>query len=357
MEAKILQGDSLEVLKSLEAGSAQTCVTSPPYFGLRNYGVDGQIGLEKTPDEYIRKLVEIFREVRRVLKDDGTLWLNLGDSYASAWGSGGRINKIDNPSRTGRSDTVTGTGYKEKDLMMIPARVAIALQADGWYLRSEIVWAKPNPMPESVRDRPTKSHEMIYLLSKQPKYYYDYKAILEPANYDGRKDTRMKGAKKYPNGFVPPNVEALSLHVKGHERWSNKITGRTEKKMAGTGYGGDGKGLHGHSGYFDADGNLRTHQFADGIPARNKRDVWFVSTKPYRQAHFATFPTALIEPCILAGCPEGGWVLDPFNGSGTSGYVALKNNRNYIGIELNPSYIELTHKRLSELQMKLLEAQ
>lgn len=433
----LLEGDCLDVLKSLQSCSIQCVVTSPPYYGLRDYGTakweggelnchhldiyakaerernrkglannanaqdggnrlstvkngidkawqykyvcqkcgakrtDAQIGLEPTPEEYVEKLVVVFREVWRILKDDGTLWLNLGDSY---WGGKGQSGtrganrqemRFESRVSLNRGYQTLG-GHKEtrptdgkhetikpKDLIGIPWMVAFALRADGWYLRSEIVWQKTNPMPESVRDRPTKSHEKIFLLTKDKKYYYDFQAILEPAQYDGGKVTMMKGSIKYKNGFAPTNKNRNTLHVKGHERWSNKIVGRTEKKMSGTGYGGDGKGLHGHSGYFDADGNLRTHTFEDGIPARNKRDVWTISTKPYKEAHFATFPPALIEPCILAGSKEGDTILDPFNGSGTTGEVALKHNRNYIGCELNPEYIQMTKRRLHRVQSAL----
>lgn len=242
---------------------------------------------------------------------------------------------------------------KPKDLIGIPWMVAFALRVDGWYLRQDIIWQKSNPMPESVTDRCTKSHEYIFLMSKSRNYYYDYEAILEPANYDGRKATKMQGSKKYQNGFAPTDENPNTLHVKGHERWSRMI-GRTERKMEGTNYGGDGKGLHGHSGYYDKDGNPRFNQFEDGTPARNKRSVWTVNTKPYKEAHFATFPPELIEPCILAGSREGDTVLDPFNGSGTTGAVSVKYGRKYIGIEINPEYVKLTHKRLSEVQPILI---
>lgn len=290
----------------------------------------GELGAEPTPELYVEHLVQIFRELRRALKDDGTLWLNLGDSF---WGGKGQSGAnppeyIERRKARG-SNTLEGAQHcigkkgwtkpgdgkhaviKPKDLVGIPWMVAFALRADGWHLRSDIIWSKPNPMPESVRDRPTKSHEYIFLLTKSAKYYYDYEAILEPAAYDGRKDTMLKGSGKYANGFAPTGTNPQTMAERGHERWPNKIVGRTERKMQGTGYGGDRKGLHGHSGYFDADGNLRTH-VKDGIPARNKRTVWTVTTRPFKGAHFATFPEALIEPCILAGtsakgeCPKCG---------------------------------------------------
>lgn len=316
MKHQLIQGDCLEKLQTLQEQSVHCCITSPPYYGLRDYGVAGQVGLEDTPDEYVKKLVEIFREVRRVLRDDGTLWMNLGDSYcANATGSqgdgkstiaGGLKNQIE----AGKRPNKKGDGLKHKDLIGIPWMVAFALRADGWYLRSDIIWSKPNPMPESVQDRPTKAHEYIFLLSKSQSYYYDNEAIAEPAAYDGRKDTFMKGSNKYVDNFLPCAQSTNTLHASGHERW-------------------------------------KTNENGDRI--RNKRTVWTVTTKPYAEAHFATYPPDLIQPCVLAGCPEGGVVLDPFNGSGTTGQVALQNERRYIGIELNPEYIELTERRLSKV--------
>lgn len=287
--SKILQGDALNVLKTIESSSIQTCITSPPYFGLRDYGHKNQIGLEETPDAYVLKLVELFREVKRILKDDGTLWLNLGDSYG-----------------------------KEKQLIGIPWRVAFALQADGWVLRQDIIWAKPNSMPESVTDRCTKSHEYIFLLSKSPKYYFDNEAIKEIATgYDGRKDTMYHGGAKDMAGGK-------------HERWK-------KRKNADTNYGGNGSGLHNHSGY----SNLVNPY------VRNKRSIWTIPTKPYNGAHFATFPEALIEPMVLAGSAGGGIVLDPFMGAGTTAVVAKKLGRQYLGIELNPAYVKLAEERIA----------
>lgn len=400
MDYEILTGNVLEEIKKIADKSVQCCVTSPPYYGLRDYStgvwiggdtecthkrdskqskttitgqanlegaigdgickrcgakrIDEQIGLEETPELYIQKLTLVFREVHRAMADDGTLWVNIGDSYAA--------NRSYQVGQTVQGDTTTEdkrykgkgskvpSGMKQKDLIGIPWMLAFALRADGWYLRSDIIWNKPNPMPESVKDRPTKSHEYIFLLTKSEKYYYDYKAILEVANYDGRKEIAMKGSSKYADGFSPTeNMKANTLHTKGHARWSNKIQGRTERKMKGTGYGGDGMGLHGHSGYFDEDGKVRVHQFEDGVFARNKRSVWEVATKPYADAHFATYPPDLIEPCILAGSRKGDTVLDPFSGSATTGEVALTHHRKYIGIELNPDYVKLSHKRLSKV--------
>jgi len=305
--SEIIHGNCLEVLKSLDENSIDCCVTSPPYWGLRDYGVDGQLGLESTPDEYVQKLVEIFREVMRVLKDEGTLWLNLGDSYAGSNSAGIEDNKA---AGKGSRKTVVKErpnkvvkGLKPKDLVGIPWRVAFALQADGWYLRSDIIWYKPNAMPESVRDRPTKAHEYIFLMSKSPRYYYDYKAILESL--------------KRPS--------ELERSTPAMFRGRNKHNGYGTRKHSGNEYKGE-------------------------LEGRNKRSVWTVSTKPFSEAHFATFPPDLIEPCILAGCPSGGIVLDPFFGAGTTGLVAMRNGRQYIGIELNEEYIEIAEKRLQAEQ-------
>lgn len=310
----IIQGDCLEVLNTLDDTSIDCCVTSPPYWGLRDYGVEEQLGLENTPEEYIGKLVSIFREVRRVLKDEGTLWLNLGDCYAGSNSAGIEDNKA---AGKGSRKTVIKErpnkvvkGLKPKDLVGIPWRVAFALQADGWYLRSDIIWHKPNPMPESVRDRPTKAHEYIFLMSKSPRYYYDQDAIREPHSRD------------WDNGKSGGSL------VNAPRRQDNPL-------IRGSGFN------HG--------GQQPPRQNPLG---RNKRSVWTVSTKPFREAHFATFPPDLIEPCILAGCPSGGIVLDPFFGAGTTGLVAMKNGRRFIGIELNEEYIEIAKRRLNNVQMQ-----
>ena len=274
-----------------------TCVTSPPYFGLRDYGVEGQLGAEPTPDEFVEALVRVFREVRRVLRDDGTVWLNLGDSYnayngnrgASKGPANGRHHEIMPELPKGAGLTVSG--LKNKDLIGIPWRVAFALQQDGWYLRQDIIWHKPNPMPESVRDRCTKSHEYVFLLSKSPKYYYDAEAVKEPEVCG-----RQRGPAEHPD------------------------------KKSTNGNGGLGR------------------RKSTGM--RNRRTVWTVTTRPYKGAHFATFPPDLIQPCILAGCPEGGTVLDPFGGSGTTAGVALAHGRNAILCELNPEYAELVPARI-----------
>jgi len=315
----LLHGDCLSQLKTLPDASVQCCVTSPPYWGLRDYGVEGQLGLESTPDAYVQKMVAVFREVRRVLKDDGTCWVNLGDSYAAngVKNSQPQTNRtsingvsVRTPRGTMPSDlraNLVGefdSGLKPKDLVGIPWRVAFALQADGWYLRSDIIWHKPNPMPESVTDRPTKSHEYIFLLTKSERYFYDHEAIKEPLE---RPD---EGTRKTPAKFG------------GADKFA-------EAKQQSR--------LHSGNEYLGT---------VDG--KRNKRTVWTVATQPYAEAHFATFPPKLIEPCILAGSRPGDVVLDPFAGSGTALYVAKELGRQYLGIELNPDYIKLIEKRLAQ---------
>ena len=356
--------DALEAAKLLPDQCVDCIVTSPPYYGLRDYGtttwvggdpacdhkgapmrtraninqnsgtgkdkknanlyepqknicnkcgairIDHQIGLEESPEKYIEKLVLLFRELRRILKNEGTVWLNIGDSYNGYKGSATRTT-WGNKFAGYRSQPTRPHGYglddkklKFKDLIGIPWMLAFALRADGWYLRSDIIWHKPNPMPESVTDRPTKSHEYIFLLSKSLNYYFDHKIIMEKAAYDGRKDTIMKGSKKYSANCCPDS-KPQTLAMRGHQRWTMN----------------------------------------EGEYYRNKRSVWTVCTKPLKEAHFAAFPEELIIPCILAGCPDGGTVLDPFNGSGTTRIVANKFNRNAIGFELNPEYIKIEEQR------------
>lgn len=296
-----ITGDSLAVLPTLEAGSVQCCVTSPPYYGLRDYGVDGQIGLEKTPDEYVAHLVAVFREVRRVLRDDGVLFVNLGDSYFSAQkGSGGPSAKQDsNVGSRYQTRKFERNGLKPKDLIGIPWMVAFALRADGWYLRQDLIWAKPNPMPESVRDRCTKSHEYLFLLAKSDRYYFDAAAIAESATSSGPQNSFARKAETCPSPVSPMQHR--------EEREPIEYSGK-----------------------------------------RNKRSVWTIATQPYSAAHFATFPPALIEPCILAGSRPGDVVLDPFMGSGTTAMVAQNLGRQWIGVELNPTYIELQGKRTQQ---------
>ncbi len=350
MTAKILEGNVLETLKDVPACSVQCAVTSPPYYGLRDYGVDGQIGLEETPEAYVEKLVQVFREVRRVLKDDGTLWLNLGDSYngsgkgANADGSAGKAGKINSGSKGTQLGTFTKSnveGLKPKDLIGIPWMVAFALRADGWFLRQDIIWNKPNPMPESVTDRCTKAHEYIFLLSKSKTYYYDQDAIREP--YAEASLPRALRGTSENNKWVE-GAPGSTAHTISQPR--KNVRKQFEKE-----HGGGGSGLKGHSGYKAADGRLLINPLG-----RNKWSVWEVPTVAYKEAHFATFPPDLIQPCILAGSKEGDTVLDPFNGSGTTGEVSIKHNRNYIGCELNPDYVRLSKRRLSKVQPYMPEA-
>ena len=289
---RVLVGDVREKLAELPDGSVQCCVTSPPYWALRDYGVDGQIGMEATPELFVAALVDVFREVKRALAKDGTLWMNLGDSYLAQQGAGFNGQKrLDHANRNVKVQRPVG--MKPKDLAGIPWMVAFALRADGWYLRSDIIWAKPNPMPESVTDRPTKAHEYIFLLSKSQTYFYDADAISEPTI------TRLRPREK------------------------NNGESAVDTKLRGFGS---------HCGTYD-----------DG---RNCRTVWSIATQPYPEAHFATFPEAIPERCIKAGTRVGDMVLDPFTGSGTTGQVALQLGRNFIGVELNPQYAELARRRI-----------
>jgi len=319
----ILCGDALTVLSEMEDQSVNCCVTSPPYWGLRDYGNDGQLGLEATPDEYVANMVRVFAEVRRVLRDDGTLWLNLGDSYAA-----GKMGRDDNSGddlarRSAIYGSGTGNGrgpssgvcrpappgLKPKDLVGIPWRVAFALQADGWYLRSDIIWAKPNPMPESVTDRPTKAHEYVFLMTKSARYWYDAEAVREDAR---------------PWILDRKVMEAPAC---GPDRITDGATDQRRMKFA-------------------------------ELKGANRRTVWTIATQPYPEAHFATYPEKLVEPCVLAGCPVGGIVLDPFTGSGTTGAVAYRLGRKFVGIELNPEYAEMAERRIAphrdQMQLEVL---
>ena len=321
----------------------QMCVTSPPYFGLRDYGHDGQLGLEATPTEYVVAMVEVFALVRELLSDDGVLWLNLGDTYSSsgAKGTGGASKKqLSNAGSRFTQIIEKGRktdGLEPKQLIGIPWRVAFALQADGWYLRQDIIWHKPNPMPESVTDRCTKAHEYIFLLSKSARYHFNHEAIQELATgFDGRKDTMMKGSEKYANGTMLATGNANSCSVDGRERWRYKNLGE--------------KGQQPHSMH-----EKRLLGLPDELsPIRNKRSVWTVPTISYSGAHFATFPPALIEPCILAGSRVGDTVLDPFFGSGTTGQVSQALGRKWIGCELNPAYGELQQVRTAQQGMEFV---
>ena len=304
MPNNILQGDVIEKLKEIESGTVQCVVTSPPYWGLRDYGIDGQLGLEETPEEYVEKMVEVFRQIKRVLKHDGTVWLNLGDSYN---GSGkGAWDKTDVQKEVyvpPKGTPVTRVkSLKPKDLVGIPWRVAFALQADGWYLRQDIIWHKPNPMPESVQDRCTKSHEYIFLLTKSAKYFYDNDAIRE----------RTKES----------TLQRLNQNI-------NKQSGS----------------------YTPSKGNGNMKAVGDLETGRNKRSVWKINTQPYKEAHFAVFPPELPELCIKAGSSEGDIVLDPFFGSGTTGWVAQRLGRKWIGIELNEEYIKIAEKRFQQQEL------
>ena len=338
----ILTGDWVDRLRSLPDESVHCCVTSPPYWGLRDYGIAGQLGLENTPEEYVAKMVEGFREVRRVLRDDGTLWLNLGDSYTS----GGR-KELDpgqstiHPAYEGDSfkdglRPETPTGLKPKDLVGIPWRVAFALQADGWYLRQDIIWHKPNPMPESVTDRCTKAHEYLFLLSKSEKYYYDQEAILEPCS-------------ESTHARLSQNVQDQigSFRANGGAKTNGAMKAVARKSWHGSEFH-DGRNalLHPNVGKNRIKDNLSMDSALAIMPERrNKRSVWSVPTSAFTDAHFATFPPDLIKPCILAGCPVGGTVLDPFGGSGTTGQVALELGRSAVLIELNPDYVKLIEQR------------
>lgn len=295
----IFLGDALEQLQTLEPESVHTCVTSPPYYNLRDYGAVGQIGLEKTPDEYIAKLVNVFREVRRVLRPDGTLWVNIGDSYATRSGPNPPTNTRNAYGHTRKEPP---PGYKYKDLMGIPWLLAFALRADGWYLRQDIIWHKTNAMPESVKDRCTKAHEYIFLLSKSAYYYFDAAAIREPCGTKGNART-FRGGGAYTGGRSFHNSACV-------ERES-----------------------HGNS--------------TNNTRSRNKWSVWSIATGQFKAAHYATFPERLVEPCILAGCPEGGTVLDPFTGSGTTGVVAKRLRRNFVGVEINQEYWEMAMNRIA----------
>ncbi len=310
-------GDCRAILPTIEPKSVQCVVTSPPYWGLRDYGVEGQLGLEATPEEYVANMVEVFRLVREVLADDGTLWLNLGDSYHNGDKGGyakDRVTSTDSMQRSNLGANFIGAPnrnphplLKPKDLVGIPWRVAFALQADGWYLRSDIIWHKPNPMPESVTDRPTKSHEYLFLLSKNERYYYDAEAIAEP------------GTGRAPGNTGPHKYAAAYESSEGNH-------------------------------YRTAAG---LEILREGYQSRNKRTVWTIATQPFSGAHFATFPEALVEPCVLAGSRVGDTVLDPFMGSGTVAQVAQNLGRHWLGCELSDDYVKLQAKRTEQLGLEL----
>lgn len=333
-------GDCREIMRgwAKQDIKAQTCVTSPPYFGLRDYGVAGQLGLEQTPEEYIAAMVEVFRCVWDVLADDGTLWLNIGDSYASGGKGGGGSYMTERADGAWQSRSkVNGwrsapPGLKHKDLIGIPWMLAFALRADGWYLRQDIIWHKPNPMPESVTDRCTKAHEYLFLLSKGPRYFFDHEAIKEPATASSLARWSQEIEQQAGSSRVPGKTNGQMKAVGGGRRYS---FARTTK---------DSAGQHGQKPQFRP-GRANVEY---GGEVRNRRSVWNVATRPYKGAHFATFPPALIEPCILAGSRPGDVVLDPFMGSGTTAQVAVQSERQYLGCELNPDYGPLQSQRLDE---------
>tara|TARA_R100001594_G_scaffold7420_1_gene20071 strand:+ start:978 stop:1904 length:927 start_codon:yes stop_codon:yes gene_type:complete len=301
----ILQGNVTDKLKEIESNTVQCVVTSPPYWGLRDYGSDGQLGLEETPEEYVENMVEVFREIKRVLKNDGTVWLNLGDTYLAQTGKGfpgtGQRN-IPNSSKYAAKKIKRPKSLKPKNIIGIPWRVAFALQSDGWYLRQDIIWHKPNPMPESVKDRCTKSHEYIFLLTKSAKYYYNIDAIREPHQTNSVNKMRDRSTESYNNSYIKDRF-SKGERPQGHEN------------------------------------------------GRNKRSVWSINTKPYKEAHFAVFPPKLPELCIKAGSAKGDIILDPFFGSGTTGWVAQRLGRKWIGVELNPEYIKIANKRFQQQEL------
>lgn len=311
----IINRDCLLALRDLPDESVNCCVTSPPYYALRDYGMDAQIGREDSPEEYIRRLVLVFREVRRVLTNDGTLWLNIADTYCGTGNKGGYLDPKNPKGRNGQSVSLArrASECKQKDMIGIPWLLAFALRADGWYLRSDIIWCKANPMPESCKDRPSRCYEHVFLLTKSKKYYYDALAIAEPiaegtaARYKGGRSASSKYAEEIPG------------------------QGKVQKLNAARAAG--------------------TITDADISPVRNARDVWHINTVPYKGGHFAAYPPKLAERCILAGCPRGGIVLDPFFGSGTTGLAAVKNDRRYIGIELNAEYCELAKERIGGVKL------
>ena len=304
---RILCGDALEMLRTLPDNSVHCCVTSPPYYALRDYGVDGQIGREDTPAQYVARLTDVFSEVRRVLRPSGTLWLNIADTYAGKGNQGDSVDPIYPNGRTGQTVAINRRveGCKAKDMIGIPWMLAFALRDSGWYLRSDIIWMKANPMPESCKDRPSRCYEHVFLLTKSRSYYYDAAAIAEPV----AESTPMRMRRKF-----------------GKNKYSAAIPGQAHQHLND----------YRPNGYAEED-----------IPLlRNKRDVWQINSVPYKGAHFAAYPPKLVETCLLAGCPQDGIVLDPFLGSGTTAAVAKQMGRHYIGIELNPDYCELAKQRI-----------
>lgn len=349
---RLLEGDVLAQLATLPQESVQCVVTSPPYWGLRDYKVAGQIGLEPTIEEWIEKMIAVFREIRRVLRLDGTVWLNLGDSYAG--GTRGGATKPDDKQASNRGSlrgpVATPIGVKPKDLVGMPWLAAFALRTDGWWLRCDIIWSKPNPMPESVKDRPTRAHEYLFLLSKAERYYYDADAIREPLSEATKIrlsqptfEQQMGGPKDSKTGNRSCRKTLENMHRRVPSGWKTgpgahtDLTGRFKDKREAKYENANGKWRWNGSEF---------HTVPEGTMGANKRTVWEIATHPFPEAHFATFPEDLVRPCVLASCPPDGIVLDPFSGSGTTAIVALALGRRYIGIELNAKYNEMARKRL-----------
>lgn len=338
MSTRIMIGDVMERIKELADNSVNCCVTSPPYWGLRDYGVVGQLGIEKTPQEHIAALVQVFREVRRVIKPDGTLWVNYGDMYASS-ANGRPTADIVGDDRTYRDKpfSTVGNGFKPKDLIMMSAMLALALQADGWYLRNEIIWHKPNAMPESVKDRCAVCHEKLFLFSKSPRYFFDVEAIKEPIS------ALMGGQKQHTNALSFES-EVNEPERPGHKDKRHRPEKGNNKSFR---YGG----IYTNNRAFEnsAENSKATvGNQPNESNLRLKRTVWIIPTKGFSEAHFATFPPDLISPCIMAGCPVGGVVLDPFGGAGTTALVAEHQQKSAILIELNPEYADMARRRISE---------
>lgn len=340
---QILVGDCIEMMRTLPDKSVHTCVTSPPYFGLRDYGVEGQIGLEETPAMFIARLVDVFREVRRVLRDDGTAWVNMGDSYAGSWGAHGRddmgvgvstISQRQVMASQRKAKATRHAEYKPKDLMGMPWRLAFALQDDGWYLRQDIIWSKPNPMPESTRDRCTKAHEYIFLLSKSRSYHCDMQVIREPAAESSLARWAQDVESQVGSDRVPRKTNGMMKAVGGGR--SKRDSFQRDDSKREQAIPGQSKGTHRPD---------RAESEWD-VATRNKRSVWTVPTQGFKGAHFATFPPDLIRPCILAGAPRGGIVLDPFGGAGTTSLVSMQEGRRSILCELNPKYAHLARARI-----------
>ena len=349
----LIQADARQI--PLIDGCVDCVVTSPPYFGLRDYRHAGQIGMERTHSDYVAQMVNVFSEVRRVMKPSGVLWLNLGDTYNAYNGNAGPSSSISKGRHdAARPDLLRGHGLldkalKPKDLIGIPWRVAFALQADGWYLRSDIIWSKPNPMPESVTDRPTKAHEYLFLLSKSERYYYDAAAIAEPVSlsmlqqieegYEGL------GLKDYEAAGVQ-NPSSVKARIIANARRKSEAEGANGRNM---------QAINSEAERRDTVGTFNNNPRLRPNVTRNRRSVWTVNTMPYKGAHFATMPEKLVEPCILAGCPLGGLVFDPFIGSGTVGAVAERLGRRWVGTDLNPAYHQLAKKRTAQLGLRFTE--